>query len=179
MGNGLSGEITDFVDGLSQCSNSRLETLVLHFNGLLGGNLPYSLGALKMLKILVLSSNSFGGLIPKSIGNLSPLQEFDLSRNKLNGTIPESVGNLSMLDYLDLGDNYWEGVLTEAHFQNLTRLTSLDLSVLSTTWSLVLDVKHDWVPPFNLRFAQLDNMLIGPNFPAWLQTQTVLDTLSL
>lgn len=119
MGNGLSGEITDFVDGLSQCSNSRLETLVLHFKGLLGGNLPYSLGALKMLKILVLSSNSFGDLIPKSIGNLSPLQEFDLSRNKLNGTIPESVGNLSMLDYLDLGDNYWEGVLTKPIFRIL------------------------------------------------------------
>ena len=83
------GEITEFVYGLSQCSNSRLETLVLHFNGLLGGNLPYSLGALKMLKILVLSSNSFWGSIPKSIGNLSSLQEFDLSRNKLNGTIPE------------------------------------------------------------------------------------------
>ncbi|KAM3741987.1 hypothetical protein ACB098_07G038200 [Castanea mollissima] len=83
-----------------------------------------------------------------------------------------------MLVYLDLGENYWEGVLTEAHFKNLTRLTSLDLSVLSTTWSLV-DVKHDWVPPFNLRFVQLDNMLIGPNFPAWLQTQTELDTLSL
>ncbi|KAL4614357.1 hypothetical protein ACB092_07G048600 [Castanea dentata] len=165
MGNGLSGEITEF-------------RLVLHFNGLLGGNLPYSLGALKMLKILVLSTNSFGGSIPKSIGNLSCLQELDLSRNKLKGTIPESVGNLSMLVYLDLGENYWEGVLTEAHFKNLTRLTSLDLSVLSTTWSLV-DVKHDWVPPFNLRFVQLDNMLIGPNFPAWLQTQTELDTLSL
>ena len=71
-----------------------------------------------------------------------------------------------MLVYLDLGENYWEGVLTEAHFKNLTRLTSLDLSVLSTTLSLVLDVKHDWVPPFDLRFVQLDNMLIGPNFPA-------------
>ena len=84
-----------------------------------------------------------------------------------------------MLVYLDLGQNYWEGVLTEAHFKNLTRLTSLDLSMLSTTWSLVLDVKHDWVPRFYLRFVQLDNMLIGPNFPAWLQTQNELDTLSL
>ena len=49
--------------------------------------------------------------------------------------------------------------------------------MLSTTWSLVLDVKHDWVPLLNLRFVQLDNMLIGPNFPACLQTQTELDTL--
>ena len=53
------------------------------------------------------------------------------------------------------------------------------MSVDSATWSLVLDVKHDWVPPFNLSVAQFDSMLIGPNFPAWLQTQTELLSLRL
>ena len=97
-----------------------------------------------------------------------------------NGTISKSVGKLSMLTVLDLSNNHWKGVLTEAHFQNLTRLSYLYLlSVDSATWSLVLDVKHDWVPPFNLSVAQFDSMLIGPNFPAWLQSQTELLSLWL
>ncbi|XP_023927591.1 receptor-like protein EIX2 [Quercus suber] len=178
-GNGISGEITKFVDGLSQCSNSKLEWLLLDSNRLLGGKLPYSLGALKMLKTLNLESNSFWGSIPDSIGNMSSLQELSLFENMFNGTISKSVGKLSMLTALDLMDNQWEGVLTEAHFHNLTRLSQLYLSLDSTTWSLVLDVKHDWVPPFNLSVANFDSMLIGPNFPAWLQTQTELESLQL
>ena len=178
-GNGISGEITEFVDGLSQCSNSKLESLLLDSNRLLGGELPYSLGALKMLKTLHLEYNSFWGSIPDSIGNMSSLQELYLSGNMFNGTISKSVGKLPMLTVLDLSDNHWKGVLTEAHFQNLTRLSYLYLSVDSATWSLVLDVKHDWVPPFNLSIAIFDNVLIGPNFPAWLQTQTELWSLQL
>ena len=65
---GISGEITDFVDGLLQCSNSKW--LYLGSNRLLGGKLPYSLGALKMLKTLKLETNSFWGTIPDSIGNM-------------------------------------------------------------------------------------------------------------
>ncbi|GLT66366.1 hypothetical protein SLA2020_387340 [Shorea laevis] len=75
--------MTEFVDGLSQCSNSSLED-----------------------------------------GNVSPLQQLDLSDNQMNGTIPESIGKLSMLVSLSIGGNSLEGVLTEAHFQNLTRLKS-------------------------------------------------------
>ncbi|KAM3694178.1 hypothetical protein ACJW31_07G040500 [Castanea mollissima] len=166
-------------DGLSQCFNSKLEWLLLESNGLLGGKLPYSLGALKTLKTLRLVYNSFWGSIPDSIGNMSSLQELSLSENMFNGTISKSVGKLSMLTVLALSDNHWKGVLTEAHFQNLTRLSCLYLSVASATWSLVLDVKHDWVPPFNLSVAQFDSMLIGPNFPAWIQTQTKLLFLRL
>ena len=85
-----------------------------------------------------------------------------------------------MLTDLDLSNNHWKGVLTETHFQNLTRFSYLYLlSVDSATWSLVLDVKHDWVPPFDLSVAQFDSMLIGLNFPAWLQTQTELLSLWL
>lgn len=58
--------------------------------------------------------------------------------------------------------------LTEAHFQNLSQLTILYFSVVSTTLSFVFYVKHDWIPPFNLGIAELENILIGPNFPAWL-----------
>ena len=44
--NGISREITEFIDRLLQCFNSKLEWLLLGFNRLLGGILPYSLGAL-------------------------------------------------------------------------------------------------------------------------------------
>ncbi|KAK7827188.1 receptor-like protein EIX2 [Quercus suber] len=131
-----------------------------------------------MLKTLDIKANSFWGSIPDSIGNMSSLQELSLYGNMFNGTISKNVGKLSMLTDLDLIGN-WKGVLTEAHFQNLTRLSYLRLIVDSATWSLVLDVKHDWVPPFNLLIAQIESMLIGPNFPAWVQTQTELFSLTL
>ena len=179
MANGISGEITQFVDGLSQCSNNSLELLDLSGNKLLGGNLPYSLGALKNLKNLDLSSCSFWGSIPDSIGNMSSLQLLALTANKMNGSIPSSMGKLSTLEKLALGGgNSWEGVLTEAHFQNLTRLTFIELGI-STRWSLVLNVKHEWVPPFSLTYIVFNRMKIGPKFPAWLQTQNELNYLSL
>jgi Leucine-rich repeat (LRR) protein len=81
---------------------------------------------------------------------------------------------------LRLFGNSWEGFLTEAHFQNLTRLKFLRLGTkFSTKWTLVFDVKHDWVPPFKLRRIYLNNMKIGPKFPAWLQTQNKLIAIGL
>jgi Leucine-rich repeat (LRR) protein len=200
----IIGEVVEFLDGLSQCSNSSLEYLDLSENIFLGGNLPYSLGSLKNLKtidlfessirgsipdsignltslqILDLSRSSVWGSIPDSIGNLTSLQTLDLSNNQMNGAIPESIGKLSMLVSLSLDSNSWEGYLTEAHFQNLTRLKFLQLDTkFSTKWTLVFDVKHDWAPPFKLRKIQLRNMKIGPKFPTWLQTQNKLGIIFL
>ncbi|XP_059436552.1 receptor-like protein EIX2 [Corylus avellana] len=138
--NQLSGEITEFVDGLSQCSNNSSE----------------------------------------DSRNFPSLQELDLSFNQMNGTIPESIGKLARLVSLNLFGNSWEGVLTEAHFQNLTQLKSLRLSVkVSTNSTLVLKVKQDWVPPFKLIDLKLTNMRIGPTFPTWLKTQNELNVLWL
>ncbi|XP_059439562.1 receptor-like protein EIX2 [Corylus avellana] len=153
----ISGEITEFVDGLSQCSNSSLEHLVLSYSTLLGGNLPYSFGGLKNLKTIEFIDCSF------------------------RGPIPDSIGKLSMLVSLQLSGNSWDGVLTEAHFQNLTRLKYLGLTMeFSTNQTLVLDVKHDWVPPFKLTNIELVNVRIGNSeFPAWLKTQNELKFLEL
>jgi Leucine-rich repeat (LRR) protein len=174
--NNINGEITKFVDGLSQCSNNSLEYLDLSNNMLLRGNLLYSFGGLKKLKYIRLSYSHFLGSIPNSIGNLSSLQELDLSYNQMNGTIPKSTGKLSMLVSLGLDENAWEGVLTEAHFQNLTQLKYLSLSTKGT---LVLDVNDDWVPPFKMINIQLANIEIGPNFPTWLKTQNDLRFLEI
>ncbi|KAF5472534.1 hypothetical protein F2P56_009245 [Juglans regia] len=48
--NNIGGEVTELLHGLSQCSNSNLESLYLSGNILLGGNMPYTLGGLKNLK---------------------------------------------------------------------------------------------------------------------------------
>ncbi|KAK9286336.1 hypothetical protein L1049_014729 [Liquidambar formosana] len=120
--NNISGEITELIDGLSSCNDSRLESMDLGYNKL-GGFLPDSLGHLKSLKYLQLWENSFVGSIPNSIGNLSSLTEFYLSNNKFNGTIPESLGQLSTLAALAFSGNSWTGVITEAHFSNLISLT--------------------------------------------------------
>ncbi|XP_059436260.1 receptor-like protein EIX2 [Corylus avellana] len=177
-GNKINGGITEFVDGLSQCSNSSSED----------GNLP-------SMQEIDLSGNQLNGTIPESIGKLSMLVSLNLADNQMSGTIPESIGKLSRLVSLKLqgknsweggenswegGKNSWEGVLTEAHFLNLTRLKSLSFYMeVYAKATLVLDVKHDWVPPFKLTEIVLDNVRIGPNFPVWLKTQNELKHLQL
>ncbi|KAB1221371.1 hypothetical protein CJ030_MR2G004071 [Morella rubra] len=89
VSNNISGEINEFVDGLSRCSSSVLESLDLRNNILLGGKLPFSIGALQKLQSIYLSYCSFRGSIPESIGNLSSLQVLDISVNQMSGIIPK------------------------------------------------------------------------------------------
>ncbi|XP_041026887.1 LRR receptor-like serine/threonine-protein kinase GSO2 [Juglans microcarpa x Juglans regia] len=152
--NDIGGEVTELLHGLSQCSNSNLESLYLSGNKLLGGNMPYTLGGLKNLKSIRLRHCSIWGLIPISIGNLSSIRRLDLLNNQMNGSIPESIGRLSQLLSLDLSQNFWYGILKEAHFQNLSRLEWLDLSSDLPTNTLALEVHQDWVPPFKIRIPE-------------------------
>ncbi|KAF8400899.1 hypothetical protein HHK36_014202 [Tetracentron sinense] len=187
--NRITGEITKFLDRLSGCTNSSLEMLHLDDNQL-SGHLPNSLGNLKKLRSLGLSKNQMNGTIPESVGQLSELFMLDLSNNQMNGTIPESVGQLSELVMLDLSYNSWEGVISEVHFLNLTRLEEMDISstrleemdvsLISPTKSLVFNTRNEWIPPFStLKSIKMDNVQMGPSFPAWLQTQKELNSISL
>jgi Leucine-rich repeat (LRR) protein len=145
-------------------------------------SLPHSVSSnnLTLLSVLDLSHNNLNSSIPHWLSNVSSLSTINLADNSLRGAIPESIGKLSMLVSLRLSSNSWEGFLTEAHFQNLTRLKFLQLGTkFSMKWTLVFDVKHDWVPPFKLRIIYLSNMKIGPKFPAWLQTQNKLIEIGL
>ncbi|KAK9923767.1 hypothetical protein M0R45_032168 [Rubus argutus] len=54
--NNVTGEITDFIDSLSGCTNTSIKTLDLGYNSLTG-HLPNSLGYLTNLRILILRSN--------------------------------------------------------------------------------------------------------------------------
>ncbi|KAL4638660.1 hypothetical protein ACB092_03G162200 [Castanea dentata] len=175
--NNLSGEITEFFQALSECSNSSLEELYLSRNKLIG-NIPHSLGNLKCLRQLLLSRNAFSGSIPSSIQNLSRLEILYLEDNKMNGTIPESIGQLSELRVLHLSGNYWQGIMTETHFLNLTKLYEFNLSSSSRN-PLVFNVTHDWIPPFSLQYVKILDCQLNPTFPAWLRTQKELTEIHL
>uniref|UniRef100_A0A5B7AVY1 Putative receptor-like protein 12 n=1 Tax=Davidia involucrata TaxID=16924 RepID=A0A5B7AVY1_DAVIN len=174
----ITDEITEFINGLSGCTNSSLETLDLGYNKFTG-NLPDSLGYLKNLRNLRLWHNSFSGSIPKSIGNLSTLEELYLSYNQMSGNITESLGQLSSLVVLELSENLWEGVITEAHLANLSSLKEVSITKLSPNISLVFNISSDWIPPFKLTYIYTRSCQLGPKFPTWLRNQNELTTLVL
>ncbi|KAL6196937.1 hypothetical protein ACLB2K_032550 [Fragaria x ananassa] len=167
----------DVLNGLTDCSNSRLESLDLSLI-LLNYELPASIGKLHKLQYLTLQGNSFLGSIPESIGNLSSLKELSLSSNRLNGSIPERLGQLSQLVLLDLSHNLWEGSLTESHFINLTKLDSFGVST-DRPLPLIFNVTYDLVPPLKLRRIMIENCLVGDAFLVWLQSQTELFEVTL
>ncbi|KAK3183791.1 hypothetical protein Dsin_031077 [Dipteronia sinensis] len=175
--NSITGEITELINVLSECTNSSLMSLELGYNKLTG-NLPISLGYLNNLRYLNLRYNSFQGSIPPSIGNLSSLEELYLSGNQMNG-MPESLGQLSALKVLDLSENLWEGVITQAHFMNLSSLTDLSFYKPSPNISLVFNINSDWIAPFKLRYINIRSGQLGPKFPTWLRNQSELNTVVL
>ncbi|CAO2832208.1 unnamed protein product [Amaranthus hypochondriacus] len=149
-----------------RCNNhtGHIIELDLHGNGFLNfndydchleGKLSDSLGELKHLKYLDLSSNDFlGQPIPTFIGSLSKLEHLNLSYANFIGEIPEQLGNLSHLTFLDLSyitDLYAYSLQWLSH---LTLLKDLDLS---TTY---LIENNDWFQAINnlpfLRTLHLD-----------------------
>ncbi|KAL6206194.1 hypothetical protein ACLB2K_023443 [Fragaria x ananassa] len=175
--NSFNSGLEEVLNGFSNCTSYRLESLDLSMNQI-KGELPVALGVLENLKELDLYSNKFYGSIPEFIGNLSSLETLDISRNHMNGPIHASLGQLSQLVHLDLSWNSWEGILTEVHFQTLTKLESFAIST-EQPFSLSLNVAHDWVPPFKLDSLDIVNCTVGPAFGMWLRSQTELTNLRL
>ncbi|XP_065034667.1 receptor-like protein EIX1 [Musa acuminata AAA Group] len=162
----ISKDLLELDEIFSGCIKMSLESLDLSETNI-RGQLPEWLFQLRKLKSLQLEQNLISGPIPVSIGQLASLQELYLGVNQLNETIPESVWWLSQLVVLDLGHNNLEGVMSEAHLGNLTELKYLILS----SNSLALKVKSNWIPPFRLEFLLMGSCKLGPEFPAWLQSQ--------
>ncbi|XP_065872471.1 receptor-like protein 7 [Euphorbia lathyris] len=123
------------------------------------GQLPKSIGNLKLLNNFVAKGCNFSGPLPPSIGSLDRLKFLDLSRNKFSGIIPSSIANLHKLTYLSLSFNnfspgtlYWVGNLTELNYLslmktnlygeipswlgNFTQLTSIELGSNSLNGSI-------------------------------------------
>ena len=68
-----------------------------------------------------------------------------------------------------------EGVVSEVHFANSMRLTTL----LASQNQLTLEVRNNWIPPFQLSFLILRSWNLGPRFPSWLLSQKHLKYLDI
>ena len=198
----IGSEGIELVNGLSICCNNSLEELHLGYNGL-NGELPDSLGNFKDLRSLDLTYNSFdgpfpiaiqhltnlesldlrrnslSGPIPIGIGNMLRMKRLDLSFNLMNGTIPKSIGQLRELTELFLDGNSWEGVVSEIHFNNLTKLEFLSLHILPKKQPFRFHVRPEWIPPFSLKYIDISNCDVSPMFPSWLRTQKRLYQITL
>ncbi|CAL1402555.1 unnamed protein product [Linum trigynum] len=178
--NDMNGGIQEFISGFAGSPSSSLMFLDLSSNSL-EGQLPDLLGVvLHNLQHLDLSSNRFWGSIPNSVGEkMSSLKHLDISYNNMNGSIPDSFGQLSALIDVNLVENSWVGVLKETHMVNLRSLENFKLTTDSSNHSLIFNVPVKWVPPFKLKSIQLENCIVGPSFPAWLQVQNQLTSVTL
>ncbi|KAL6973086.1 hypothetical protein U1Q18_027259 [Sarracenia purpurea var. burkii] len=127
---GFKLEVLEVTELLSRCISDGLEALRLEGNQISGqlADVIDRLGEFKHLTSLSLANNSFSGSIPESLGRLASLKQLQLNSNELTGALPVSLGRLTMLEELRLSGNELDGVLSEDHFENLTRLSIIDVS---------------------------------------------------
>ena len=93
------------------CDNSTFPT-GLSLGGLnLKGKIPPSIGGLRGLRSLDLSSNRLTGTLPTSMQSMTKLVAIDLSNNELSGPIPSFVTSLSKLTTFSASSNYFNGTI--------------------------------------------------------------------
>ncbi|KAI3850932.1 hypothetical protein MKX03_007355 [Papaver bracteatum] len=151
-----------------------LEKLYLENNDHLQGSLP-EFPMHGLLRELILFNTSFSGELPDSIGNLRLLTRLDLWHSRFNGSVPASVAQLKQLQYSDLSENSFTGTLPMALFA-LTSLEYMDLSKNQFTGQL-----SGFFNGSSSSLETLDlsmNKLHGP-IPATLFELSKLDTLTL
>ncbi|CAN6576106.1 unnamed protein product [Malus baccata var. baccata] len=115
----LQGSLPEFP------KNASLRSLVLYWTNF-SGSLPNSIGNLKMLSNIDISSCNFTGSIPSSIEELHQLVYFDLAGNQFNGSIP-SFSMAKNLTLIDLSYNLLDATIPSSLF-SLPMLQDLDLS---------------------------------------------------
>ncbi|XVF78882.1 hypothetical protein PTKIN_Ptkin14bG0173200 [Pterospermum kingtungense] len=117
------------------------------------GELPDSIGNLRSLEVLDVSSSNLEGSIPASLVNLTRLNFLDLHHNLIHGPILFSFSNFKQLNSLDLSDNNLAGQISDS-FENLTEL--IDFSLGNNQFSGPLPLSA-----FNL--AQIESLDFSEN----------------
>ncbi|KAI3880655.1 hypothetical protein MKW92_005496 [Papaver armeniacum] len=149
-----------------------LRYLDLSYNERLQGFLP-EFPTKGVLQDLVLRETSFSGELPHSIGNLKLLSRLDLSFCGFSGSIPDSISNLNQLQDLDLSHNNFTGLISSISWPK-----SLILINLSNN-RLVGPISSDWVRLRNLFGLILDDNSLNGTIPPVLFTLPSLEMLLL
>ncbi|PQQ21779.1 receptor-like protein 12 [Prunus yedoensis var. nudiflora] len=163
----LQGSLPEFPE------NASLQSLVLNGANFSGQLLPNSIGNLKRLSKIDISTCNFTGSIPRSMENLTKLIYVDLSWNKFNGSVPffSMAKNLTLIN---LSSNLLTGQINSYHWENLTNLVNLDLR---------FNLLNGTIPPslFSLSLLQklqLSNNQFSGQLPVF-RGISLLDTLDL
>ncbi|OMP04471.1 hypothetical protein COLO4_09595 [Corchorus olitorius] len=171
----LSQNISDILHLLSfGCISHGLESLGLRDSQLFGP-ITGHIGYLKSLRKLDLSYNSIVGSIPESLGELFMLRVLYVQDNKLEGNLLESIGQLANLEEVFFSNNLLNGVISETHFENLTKLKTFS----GSRNSFNLKVHPTWIPPFQVEILALGSWHLGPQIPPWLHSQKQLLSLDI
>ncbi|KAI8848437.1 hypothetical protein BC829DRAFT_433232 [Chytridium lagenaria] len=89
--------------------------------------LPESFARLKLLRKLILASNTLDGYLPPVFGGMRFLTHLNLSNNRISGFLPESIKSLTAIKFFDIcGNGFW-GTL-DGFFENMTHLEHLDVA---------------------------------------------------
>ncbi|GLT59099.1 hypothetical protein SLA2020_319380 [Shorea laevis] len=138
------------------------------------GELPHSIGNLKLLEELNLDSYQFCGSIPQSLANLTKITYLDFDSNLLQGQIPDVFGKMRKLTDLSFDENNFGGKIPASIF-NLTHLTSLSLS----SNNLIGSLPHNISVLTFLHELLINNNLIIGRMPSWLFSLPSLSHLHL
>ncbi|XVF78915.1 hypothetical protein PTKIN_Ptkin14bG0176400 [Pterospermum kingtungense] len=166
--NASLGELPDSIGNLRS-----LEVLDLS-SSKLKGSVPAALGNLTRLSYLDLSENLFHGPISFSFSNFKQLSHLDLFLCHLNGSIPTSLGNLTQLIHLSLGNNQFSGPFPFSAF-NLTQIETLDFSENKLEGPLPTYING----LSRLQELHLDSNFLSGEIPPWLFSLLSLDELRL
>ncbi|GKV33116.1 hypothetical protein SLEP1_g41659 [Rubroshorea leprosula] len=150
-----------------------LHLLDLSYNSHLGGNLPES-NQSSTLEYLNLANTSFSGELPYSIGNLKLLQELNLDGCQFYGSIPGSLANLTKITQLDFSSNHLRGQIPNV-FGKMHKRTNLKLDANNFGGEIPSSIFN----LTNLTLLSISsNKLLG-RIPSWLISLPYLSYLNL
>eukprot|EP01117_Protostelium_nocturnum_P020712 TRINITY_DN946_c0_g1_i1.p1 TRINITY_DN946_c0_g1~~TRINITY_DN946_c0_g1_i1.p1 ORF type:complete len:338 (-),score=108.98 TRINITY_DN946_c0_g1_i1:219-1232(-) len=159
--------------GIKCDSEGNITELTLSRNGL-NGQMKFSIGLIRSLRILDLSHNAILGKIPPTLSQLNKLTFLDLSENTLAETIPDAFGDFESLEHLDLSGNYFIGEIPST-LGKLPRAKYIDLSDNKLSGRVPGDLGDLQMVEFlNLSRNELDGY-IPPQFDMFTHNLHTLD----